>query len=134
MNAKVQCKMFSSSTRKWDELVAEASEFASGLGKDRLINMSVSASGGTDWFGLAVGGISTLATSFGLPLLSALPSLGLTKTFCIRGSVIGSLGCWGGCWLPLLRVAQHHRRGVRSSPTLWPASSIIRNGIIADSE
>jgi hypothetical protein len=52
MNAKVQCKLFSSSTRKWDELVAEASEFASGLGKERLINMSVSASGGTDLFGL----------------------------------------------------------------------------------
>ena len=52
MNAKVQCKMFSSSTRKWDELVAEASEFASGVGKERLINMSVSASGGTDLFGI----------------------------------------------------------------------------------
>jgi hypothetical protein len=51
MNAKVQCKVFSSSTRKWDELVAEAAEFASGMGKDRLINLSVSASGGTDLFG-----------------------------------------------------------------------------------
>jgi hypothetical protein len=52
MNAKVQCKMFSSSTRQWNELVAEASEFASALGKERLINMSVSAAGGTDLFGI----------------------------------------------------------------------------------
>ena len=52
MNAKVQCKLFSSSTRKWNELVEEASEFASSLGKERLINMSVSASGGTDLFGI----------------------------------------------------------------------------------
>ena len=51
MNAKVLCKIFSSSTRKWNELVAEATEFASGVGKERLINMSVSASGGTDLFG-----------------------------------------------------------------------------------
>jgi hypothetical protein len=52
MNAKVQCKMFSSSTRKWDALVADATEFASSVGRERLINMSVSASGGTDLFGL----------------------------------------------------------------------------------
>ena len=51
MNAKVQCKVFTSSTRKWDELVAEAAEFASSVGQDRLINISVSASGGTDLFG-----------------------------------------------------------------------------------
>jgi hypothetical protein len=56
MNAKVQCKLFTSSTRRWDELMAEASEFASGLGKDRLINVSVSASGGTDLFGLGAQG------------------------------------------------------------------------------
>jgi hypothetical protein len=49
---RVQCKMFSSSMRKWDELIAEATDFASGVGRDRLINISVSASGGTDLFGL----------------------------------------------------------------------------------
>jgi|KBSSwiStaDraftv2_1062776.scaffolds.fasta_scaffold59416_6 hypothetical protein len=52
MNAKVECKIFSSSTRKWNELVAEATEFASSVGKERLINFSVSASGGTDLFGI----------------------------------------------------------------------------------
>ena len=56
MHAKVQCKLFTSSTRRWDELMAEACEFASGLGKDRLINVSVSASGGTDLFGLGAQG------------------------------------------------------------------------------
>jgi hypothetical protein len=49
---KVQCKMFSSSTKKWDQLIAEASSFASGVGRERLVNISVSASGGTDLFGL----------------------------------------------------------------------------------
>ena len=49
---RVQCKMFSSSTKKWDALIAEATEFATKVGKDRLINISVSASGGTDLFGL----------------------------------------------------------------------------------
>jgi hypothetical protein len=49
---KVQCKLFSSSIRKWDELMAEAGAFASNVGRDRLINISVSASGGTDLFGL----------------------------------------------------------------------------------
>ena len=49
---KVQCKMFSSSTKRWDDLIAEASSFASGVGRDRLVNISVSASGGTDLFGL----------------------------------------------------------------------------------
>jgi hypothetical protein len=44
--------MFSSSTKKWDALIAEATEFATKVGKDRLINISVSASGGTDLFGL----------------------------------------------------------------------------------
>ena len=52
MNAKVQCKLFSSSTKKWDLLIAEATEFATGVGPERLVNISVSASGGTDLFGL----------------------------------------------------------------------------------
>ena len=34
MNATVQCKLFSSSTKKWDQLVAEAAEFATGVGRD----------------------------------------------------------------------------------------------------
>jgi hypothetical protein len=49
---RVQCKMFSSSTKPWEHLVAEASEFATKVGRDRLINISVSAAGGSDLFGL----------------------------------------------------------------------------------
>ena len=48
---KVQCKLFSSSTRSWEELIDEATEFATGVGRDRLVNISVSASGGADLFG-----------------------------------------------------------------------------------
>jgi hypothetical protein len=33
-------------------MIAEATEFATGVGRDRLVNISVSASGGTDLFGL----------------------------------------------------------------------------------
>jgi hypothetical protein len=51
MNAKVECKLFSSSTRHWNDLVAEATAFATSVGRERLINISVSASGGTDLFG-----------------------------------------------------------------------------------
>jgi len=53
---RVQCKLFSSSTREWNDLVADATEFASGVGKERLINISVSASGGTDLFGFGAQG------------------------------------------------------------------------------
>jgi hypothetical protein len=49
---KVQCRKFSSSTKAWDSLIEEATQFASSVGRERLINMSVSASGGTDLFGM----------------------------------------------------------------------------------
>lgn len=49
---RVQCKMFLSSTKSWDTLIQEASEFATNIGRDRLINVSVSSAGGTDLFGV----------------------------------------------------------------------------------
>jgi hypothetical protein len=52
----VRCKLFTSSTKQWDQLVTEASEFATSVGRERLINISVSASGGTDLFGLGAQG------------------------------------------------------------------------------
>ena len=52
----VRCKLFSSSTKQWDHLVADASEFATSVGRERLINISVTASGGTDLFGLGAQG------------------------------------------------------------------------------
>jgi hypothetical protein len=53
---KVQCRVFESTTKSWDALVEEAATFATTKGRDRLINISVSAAGGTDTFGLGAKG------------------------------------------------------------------------------
>jgi hypothetical protein len=47
----VQSRVFASSRKSWDELCAEASAFATEMGRDKLINISVAASGGTEFFG-----------------------------------------------------------------------------------
>jgi len=52
----VQCRVFESTTRSWDALVEEASTFATSKGRDRLINISVSAAGGSDTFGIGAKG------------------------------------------------------------------------------
>jgi hypothetical protein len=52
----VQCRVFESTTRSWDALVEEASSFATSKGRDRLINISVSAAGGSDAFGIGARG------------------------------------------------------------------------------
>jgi hypothetical protein len=48
---EVKCETFGSSTKSWDALVAEAGRFATDVGKDRLISISVSEGGGTDLLG-----------------------------------------------------------------------------------
>jgi hypothetical protein len=48
--------MVESTTKSWDALVEEAATFATTKGRDRLINISVSAAGGTDTFGLGAKG------------------------------------------------------------------------------
>ncbi len=48
---EVRCEKFRSSTRSWDELIEEARTFATSKGRDRLINISVAAAGGSDIFG-----------------------------------------------------------------------------------
>ena len=53
---KVQCRLFQSTTKSWDVLVEEASTFATSIGRDRLINISVSAAGGSDTFGIGAKG------------------------------------------------------------------------------
>lgn len=53
----VQSRLFSSSSKSWQELCADACAFASDLGRERLINISVAASGGTDVFGLGGTGV-----------------------------------------------------------------------------
>jgi hypothetical protein len=49
--------VFASSSKSWESLCDEASEFASEIGRERLINISVAASGGTDVFGLGGTGV-----------------------------------------------------------------------------
>ena len=44
-------RIFESRTKPWEDLCDEATEFATQVGKERLINISVAASGGTDLFG-----------------------------------------------------------------------------------
>jgi len=53
---KVQCQTFSSATKPWDALIEEATAFATSIGRDRLINISVAAAGGSDVFGVAARG------------------------------------------------------------------------------
>ena len=43
-------RVFESRTKTWDDLCAEATEFACQIGRENLINISVAASGGTDMF------------------------------------------------------------------------------------
>jgi hypothetical protein len=42
---KVECMIIQSSTRSWKSLCEEAAAFATSVGRGRLINISVSASG-----------------------------------------------------------------------------------------
>lgn len=42
---KVECMIIRSATRSWESMCQEAAVFASGIGRERLINISVSASG-----------------------------------------------------------------------------------------
>ena len=53
----VQSRLFSSSSRSWEALCAEASAFATEVGKERLINISVAASGGNEVFGFGGSGV-----------------------------------------------------------------------------
>ena len=49
--------VFESATRSWEDLCEEAAAFATEVGRDKLINLSVAASGGTEGFGFAGRGI-----------------------------------------------------------------------------
>lgn len=48
---KLKAKVFESKTKSWETMCEEISEFASGMGPDRLVNVSMSATGGIDLFG-----------------------------------------------------------------------------------
>ena len=47
----VRHKVFESSTQSWEELCDEAGQFATQVGRENLINISLAASGGTEMFG-----------------------------------------------------------------------------------
>ena len=53
----VQSRVFVSSSQSWEKLCEEAAAFASEVGRERLINVSVAASGGTDLLGLGGTGV-----------------------------------------------------------------------------
>ena len=53
---KVQCRVFESTTKSWDSRVEEAAAFATSKGPERLINIAVSAAGGSDAFGIGARG------------------------------------------------------------------------------
>ena len=44
---KVQSKVFRSNNQSWDAMCEEVSAFASDIGPERLINISMAAAGGT---------------------------------------------------------------------------------------
>jgi hypothetical protein len=54
---KIKSQIFRSSTKSWEDLCNEAAEWASQLQKDRLINISVAAAGGSDAFGFGSKGV-----------------------------------------------------------------------------
>lgn len=39
---RVQCRLFKSAMKSWETLCEEAAAFATGIGRERLINISVS--------------------------------------------------------------------------------------------
>ena len=53
----VQSRIFKSATMSWEDVCAEAAAFASGIGREHLINISVAAAGGSDLFGVGANGV-----------------------------------------------------------------------------
>jgi hypothetical protein len=47
----VRHRIFDSTTKSWEDLCADATAFATGVGRANLINISLAASGGTDFWG-----------------------------------------------------------------------------------
>lgn len=56
----VRFQIFESATKSWQDLCNEAAEFATGIGKHMLINISVTAVGGADLLGAGATGIITV--------------------------------------------------------------------------
>ena len=53
----VRHQVFESSTQSWESLCDDVAEFASQIGKENLISISVAASGGTNILGAGGNGV-----------------------------------------------------------------------------
>ena len=53
----VQSRLFSSRKKSWEVLCGEASAFASEVGRERLINISIAVAGGTEPLGIGGQGV-----------------------------------------------------------------------------
>jgi hypothetical protein len=53
----VKCQTFTSGIMSWEKLAAEAAAFATEVGKERLINISVAAAGGGQLSGFGSEGV-----------------------------------------------------------------------------
>jgi hypothetical protein len=53
----VKSQVFKSASESWESMCTEVSDFASQLGPDRLINISVAAAGGQELFGMGAEGV-----------------------------------------------------------------------------
>jgi hypothetical protein len=48
----LKAKVFESSMKSWDAMCSEVSEFATQVGPERLVNISMASAGGGEWSGL----------------------------------------------------------------------------------
>ena len=53
----VKCQTFASGMKSWEKLAAQAAEYATQVGRERLINISVTAAGGGAVSGFGVEGV-----------------------------------------------------------------------------
>jgi hypothetical protein len=53
----VHHRIFESASKSWEQLSKEAEEFASNVGRENLINISLAAAGGTEAFGVGGRGL-----------------------------------------------------------------------------
>jgi len=54
-NMVLKAKIFESSMKSWESMCSEVSEFATGIGPERLVNVSVASAGG-EWSGVGAFG------------------------------------------------------------------------------
>ena len=54
----LQAKVFESSMKSWETMCSEVSEFATSVGPERLVNVSMASNGGANWS--SVGSVGTI--------------------------------------------------------------------------